>query len=270
VATPIGNARDITLRALDVLGAADLVAAEDTRTTGNLLAMHGIKAPLTAYHEHNAEAARPKLLAQLRAGAVIALVSDAGTPLVADPGWKLVRECVDEGIAVTALPGASALLTGLQLSGLPSDRFLFCGFLPPKSAARRSELAALAATPATLLFYEAPHRLAACLADMASVLGDRPAAVARELTKLFEEVRRAPLRELARHYAEVGAPKGEIVVAVGPPHPADAALEGDALDAALRNALASMSLRDAADAVARSTGTPRRDVYARALALKAT
>ena len=266
MATPIGNARDITLRALDLLAAADLVAAEDTRTTGRLLSMHGITATLTAYHEHNAETARPELVARLRAGAVVALASDAGTPLIADPGWKLVRDCIALGIAVTALPGASAVLTGLQLSGLPSDRFLFGGFLPPRSAARRTALAELSAIPATLLFYEAPHRLAESLDDMAAVLGDRPAAVARELTKLFEEVRRGPLATLARHYAAAGPPKGEVVVAVGAPDPADAALDGDALDASLRAALETMSLRDAADAVARSTGTPRRDVYARALA----
>lgn len=265
VATPIGNARDITLRALDVLGAADLVACEDTRVTGRLFAMLGLSAPLTPYHEHNAERARPALLARLREGAVVALVSDAGTPLVSDPGFRLVRACIEEGLPVTAVPGASAALTGLQLSGLPTDRFLFAGFLPPKAAARRSALAELAAAPATLVFYESARRLPVALADMATVLGDRAAAVARELTKLFEEVRRGRLHELAAHYAAAGPPKGEVVIVVEAA--GEATHTADDLDARLAVALGRASVRDAAAEIAAATGLPRREVYARAVVL---
>jgi 16S rRNA (cytidine1402-2'-O)-methyltransferase len=266
VATPIGNAADITLRALDVLARADLVACEDTRQTAKLLSLHGLKAPLAAYHEHNAARMRPVLLARLAAGEAIALVSDAGTPLVSDPGYKLVREAVEAGHRVTTLPGPSAPLAALILSGLPSDRFLFAGFLPPKSAGRRTALAELAPVPATLILFESAGRLADSLADMAAVLGPRPAAVARELTKLYEEVRRGTLGDLAAHYAESGPPKGEIVVVVGPPEPGRPAAEDADLDAALDAAMAQMSLRDAVDAVAAATGRKRREVYARALA----
>ncbi|MTJ80284.1 MAG: 16S rRNA (cytidine(1402)-2'-O)-methyltransferase [Telmatospirillum sp.] len=267
VATPIGNLDDISLRALKVLKGADLIACEDTRVTGKLLSLLGIGGvPLSPYHEHNAEKARPALLARLREGAVVALVSDAGTPLVSDPGYRLVRDCHTEGLPVTSLPGASAVLTALQLSGLPSDRFLFAGFLPVKDGARRRTLAELAAVPASLVFYESPRRLPESLAVMAAVLGPRDAAVARELTKLHEEVRRGNLTELARHYAEAGAPRGEVVVVVGPPAPEEAPA-GDALDGALRQALAHLSLRDAAATVAAATGLPRRQVYRRAMEL---
>jgi 16S rRNA (cytidine1402-2'-O)-methyltransferase len=266
VATPIGNLDDITLRALKLLKAADLVACEDTRVTGKLMSLLGLKAPLTPYHEHNADKARPALLAGLREGAVICLVSDAGTPLVSDPGFRLVRACIDEGLPVTSLPGASATLTALQLSGLPSDRFLFAGFLPNKSGARRAALAELAGVPASLIFYESARRLDDSLPDMAAMLGDRPAAVARELTKLYEEVRRGSLAELAAHYREAGPPKGEVVVVVGPPAE-DAPPAEDEIDARLTEAMASMSLRDAAALVAAATGLPKRDVYARAVAL---
>lgn len=267
-ATPIGNLRDITLRALDLLAAADLVACEDTRVGGRLLAHFGLATPLAAYHEHNAERMRPKLIERLKAGAVVALISDAGTPLVSDPGWKLVRAALAEDIPVSALPGPSAALAGLLLSGLPSDRFFFAGFLPPKSAARRRSLRALNAIPATLIFFETAPRLAASLADMAEILGDRPAAVARELTKLYEEVRRQPLAALAAHYRAAGPPKGEIVVIVGPPAAgAPEAFDDDALDASLNAALLTMSVKDASAAVAAATGRPRRLVYQRALAL---
>ncbi len=269
VATPIGNAGDITLRALATLRGADVVACEDTRVTGKLMAMLGVAATLTPYHEHNAERAGPALLQRLRDGQVVALVSDAGMPLVSDPGWRLVRACIDEALPVTTVPGPSAALAGLALSGLPTDRFLFAGFLPPKSSARRTALAELVQVPASLIFFESPRRLAEALADMAAVLGDRPAAVARELTKLFEEVRRAPLAELAAHYGDAGPPKGEVVVVVGPPPPAAPASEGD-LDAALRAALARLSLRDAVAEVADATGTPKRVVYRRAVALRAS
>ncbi|MDR3439643.1 16S rRNA (cytidine(1402)-2'-O)-methyltransferase [Telmatospirillum sp.] len=267
VATPIGNLDDITLRAVKVLRQADLIACEDTRVSGKLLSLLGISGTaLTPYHEHNAERARPAILARLREGAVVALVSDAGTPLVSDPGYRLVRDCVAEGLAVTSLPGASAVLTAMQLSGLPSDRFLFSGFLPVKDGARRRTLEQLAKVPASLVFYESPRRLAESLAVMADVLGPRSAAVARELTKLHEEVRRADLTVLASHYAALGPPKGEVVIVIAPPddEPPPAA---DALDAALRQALASLSLRDAAATVATATGLPKRQVYARAVAL---
>ena len=265
VATPIGNLGDLTMRARDILAAADMVACEDTRITGKLLTAFGLKRPLIAYNDHNADKVRPTLLDALRQGKAVALVSDAGTPLVSDTGYKLVRDVAAAGLAVTAAPGPSALLTALVLAGLPTDRFLFAGFLPPKSGARRTALGELAAVPATLVFYESGPRLAASLADMAAVLGDRPAAVARELTKLFEEVRRDPLSALAAHYAEAGPPKGEIVVVVGAP--AAQAASADTLDAALRRALADNSTRDAAALVAWETGLPRKQVYARALEL---
>lgn len=267
VATPIGNATDITLRALDLLRVADLIACEDTRVTAKLMARHAIATPRLPYHEHNAEAMRPKLIARLKENARIALVSDAGTPLISDPGYRLVREAVAEGIAVTTLPGPSAPLAALVLSGLPSDRFLFAGFLPPKETARRRALGELAGVAATLIFFETAPRLAASLADMAAVLGDRPAAVARELTKLFEEVRRASLTALAAHYRDAGAPRGEMVVVVGPPDANPPALAGEALDQRLVEALATMSIKDASTALAAETGLKRRDVYARALAL---
>jgi 16S rRNA (cytidine1402-2'-O)-methyltransferase len=264
VATPIGNLADITLRALDVLKRADLVACEDTRVTGKLLAHYGIRATLMRYDDHSGEAARAALLGKLRAGARVALVSDAGTPLVSDPGYKLLRAAAAEGVAIVPVPGASAALAALQVSALPPDRFLFAGFLPPKSAARRKALAALAAVPATLVFYEAGPRLGASLADLAEVLGARPAAVARELTKLFEEVRRAPLPELAARYRDE-SPKGEIAIVVGPP--AEDEARAPDVDAMLEKALGVMSVRDAAASVAEASGRPRKEVYRRALLL---
>lgn len=265
VATPIGNLGDLTMRARDILATAELVACEDTRVTGKLLTAFGLKRPLIAYNDHNADKVRPTLLDAVRQGKAVALVSDAGTPLISDPGYKLVRDAAAAGLAVTAAPGPSALLAALVLAGLPTDRFLFAGFLPPKSGARRTALGELAAVPATLVFYESGPRLAASLADMAAVLGDRPAAVARELTKLFEEVRRDPLSALAAHYTEAGPPKGEIVIVVGAP--AELGASADTLDAALRRALQDNSTRDAAALVAGETGLPRKQVYARALEL---
>src|SRR5262249_48773366 len=217
VPTPIGNLADISLRALEVLASVDAILCEDTRVSAKLLRRHGLHRPLIAYHEHNAERMRPKLLRRLRHGESLALVSDAGTPLVSDPGFKLLRAALAEDIRVTALPGPSAVLTALVISGLPANRFFFAGFLSAKGAQRRSELSELSGIPATLIFFEAAQRLPAALADMAEILGPRPAAVARELTKLFEEVRRAELRELAAHYAAAGPPRGEVVVIVGPP-----------------------------------------------------
>lgn len=269
VATPIGNAADITLRALALLNRADLVACEDSRVTGPLLKRYGIGTPLFPYHEHNAAKVRPQLLQKLQAGAVVALVSDAGTPLINDPGYKLVRECIAAGVMVTALPGASAVLTGLSLSGLPSDRFLYAGFPPSKESARQKWLAELKGIAATLVFLESPQRLPESLAAMAAVLGpQREAAVARELTKKFEEVRRGTLADLAAHYAEHGPPKGEVTLVVGPP-PEDAAeLTADDLDTALREAMARLPLRQAVDEVATVLNLARKPVYARALDLK--
>ena len=266
VATPIGNARDVTLRALDVLKGVDLIAAEDTRVTSKLLTIFAISKPMAAYNDHNGPHERPRLLAKLRQGARIALVSDAGTPLVSDPGYKLVREALAEGIAVHAIPGASAPLTALTLAGLPSDRFLFAGFLPPKSAERRTWIGDLKTLRATLIFFDSPQRLAESLVDLAAVLGDRPAAVTRELTKLHEEVRRGSLKDLARHYAEAEPPKGEITLLVGPAE--DSGPDFVEVDAALDQALAFMPVRAAVDLVSQLLKAPRRAVYDRALAKK--
>ncbi|MFI5011713.1 MAG: 16S rRNA (cytidine(1402)-2'-O)-methyltransferase [Hyphomicrobiales bacterium] len=269
VATPIGNLGDVTLRALATLAGADVILAEDTRVTKRLLSRYGISTPLEPYHEHNAERLRPALLARLSQGAKIALVSDAGTPLVSDPGFKLVEAALAAGLGVTGAPGPSAVLAALAIAGLPTDRFFFEGFLPQKRAARRARLAQLAAIPATLLVFESPRRLASMLADAASVLGGRKAAVARELTKLFEEVRRGTLAELAHAYAQEATPKGEVVVVIGVPDaeaaPAEAA---EGLDERLAAALQGHSLKEAVARVAADTGLPRRQVYARALELK--
>src|SRR6516162_7656396 len=219
VATPIGNLRDITVRALEVLAAADLIACEDTRVTRKLLDHYGIATPLTPYHEHNAAEARPKLITRLADGAAMALVSDAGTPLVSDPGYKLVREACAAGASVTALPGASAVLAALTLSGLPTDRFFFEGFLPAKAVQRRDRIAELARIPATLVMFETGPRLAGALADLAAGLGSREAAICRELTKLYEEVRSGNLANLAHAAAAAPEPRGEIVLVVAPPEP---------------------------------------------------
>jgi 16S rRNA (cytidine1402-2'-O)-methyltransferase len=265
VATPIGNLRDITLRALDVLNACDLVLAEDTRVAGKLLSAYGLKAKLERYDEHAAERTRPRALAALAGGARVALVSDAGTPLISDPGYRLVREAAAQGTPVFPIPGASALLAGLSTAGLPTDRFLFAGFPPPKRGARRSFLEELAGVRATLVFYEGGSRLAESLGDMAAVLGDRPAAVGRELTKLYETVVRGTLSELAAD-PQFASPKGEIVVLVAPGREAEATAQ-DA-DAALTDALARLKPADAAAEVAKALGLPRRDLYRRALELK--
>ncbi len=266
VATPIGNLGDITLRALATLAGADLIACEDTRVTHKLLDRYAITTPLTPYHDHNAAAARPKLLRRLADGASIALVSDAGTPLISDPGFKLVRAAQEAGHAVTALPGASATLAALSVAGLPTDQFLFAGFLPPKQAARRARIAELARVPATLVFFETGPRVAATLADLATGLGAREAALCRELTKLHEEVRRGDLAALAQDYAAGAEVRGEIVLVVAAP----AATEqpnADETDALLRQALGRVSLKDAVAEVAEATGLPRRELYQRALVL---
>ena len=266
MATPIGHPDDITIRAVRLLAAADVIACEDTRITRKLLARHGIATPLTSYHEHNAERARPELLARIGRGEAVALVADAGLPLISDPGYKLVREARESGLFVTCLPGPSAALTALVLSALPTDRFLFAGFPPARSAARRSFYGELAAVPATLVVFEAARRLADSLADAAAALGDREAAVARELTKRFEEVVNGRLEELAQRYRADGPPKGEVVVAIGGPMPGNR-VAAAAVDDGLREALGDLSLRDAVDRVAGATGWPRREVYRRALAL---
>lgn len=265
VATPIGNLRDITLRALDVLAASDLVLAEDTRVSGKLLSAFGLSKKLERYDEHAAERARPKILATLAAGGRVALVSDAGTPLVSDPGYRLVREVAEAGHRVYPIPGASALLASLSAAGLPSDRFLFAGFPPPKSAARRTFLEELAGIRATLVFFEGGSRLAASLADMAVVFGDREAVVCRELTKLYETIVRGPLSQLAAD-PQFEAPRGELVVLVGPGREAEATA-ADA-DVALADALTRLKPADAAAEVAKALGLSRRDLYKRALALK--
>jgi 16S rRNA (cytidine1402-2'-O)-methyltransferase len=266
VATPIGHSRDITLRALDILEQADTIACEDTRVTAKLLSIYGISRPLIAYHEHNAEKVRPKLIKRLKQGETVALVSDAGTPMVSDPGYKLVRDCTEEGIPVIPIPGASSVLAALTASGLPTDRFFYAGFLAPKTAARKKALGGLAQIPGTLVVLESARRLAGSLADMAETLGPRPAMVARELTKLFEEIRRGSLPDLADHYRREGPPKGEITIVIGPP--LEKIVDEAEIDRLLGAALKDGSVRDAADAVTAATGLPRRKAYARALALK--
>jgi 16S rRNA (cytidine1402-2'-O)-methyltransferase len=269
VATPIGSARDITLRALDVLAAADVLLAEDTRNSRRLMEIHGIRLgerPLWPYHDHNGEKQRPRVLATLDDGKSVALVSDAGTPLIADPGFTLARAAIAEGHKVFAVPGASAVLSALSVSGLPTDRFLFAGFPPSKGTARKAFLTELANVPATLVFYESPRRLADSLRDMSETLGaDRDVAVSRELTKKFEETRRGTLGELAGAYEIEPAPKGEIVITIGPPKRREA--DPDDVDALLREALATESVKDAATIVAQTLGIPRKQAYARALQL---
>ncbi|HEY2011058.1 MAG TPA: 16S rRNA (cytidine(1402)-2'-O)-methyltransferase [Rhizomicrobium sp.] len=266
VATPIGNARDISLRALDVLKGCSVIAAEDTRVTAKLLAIHGVRKPLVPYNDHNGPQMRPKILARLEQGETVVLVSDAGTPLVSDPGYKLVRDVIAAGLPVVAIPGPSAVLTGLLLSGLPSDRFLFAGFLPSKAGERLSALEELKTLRATLIFFESAQRLGETLAAMSETLGEREGAVTRELTKLHEEVRRGSLRELAAHYERAGAPRGEITLLVGPP--VEAAADSAKVDAALKAALAFMPVKAAAEMIAGLTGTHRRRIYDRALELK--
>lgn len=267
VATPIGNLRDVTLRALDVLASADLVAAEDTRVSAKLLHAYGIKARMRAYHDHSDAGVRDEILAVLAGGGRVALISDAGTPLVSDPGFKLVRAAIEAGHRVAPVPGASAALAALAAAGLPTDRFLFAGFPPAKAQARAHVFEELADVRGSLVFYETGPRLAESLGAMSAAFGAREAAVARELTKLYEDVRRGTLDALAAAYAREAAPKGEIVVIVGPP-PARAAASDAEVDSALRLELSRASMRDAATSVAMQFGLSRRDVYARALVLK--
>ena len=264
VATPVGNLKDITIRALETLSRADLILCEDTRVSRKLLERYSIKTPLLAYHEHNSQRLRPRILEKLEAGETIALISDAGTPLVSDPGYKLVRSACEKGIFVTALPGASASLLALTLSALPPDRFMFCGFLPSRQGARRVALEAVKTAPASLIFFESPKRLARSLTDMTEILGNRPAAIARELTKIHEELRRGDLAGLAAHYAASGPPKGEVVIVTGPPLLAPQL----SLDEVLLEGLETLSLRDAAAEAARLCKVSKKEAYSRALELK--
>ena len=266
VATPIGNLGDLTYRAADHLARVDAVLCEDTRVTRRLMDAYGLRPPLISYHDHNAEQRRPEVLQRLSQGQALALVSDAGTPLVSDPGYKLVRDVQDAGHPVRALPGASAALAALAIAGLPTDRFFFQGFLPAKQGQRRAVLQELSGLKASLVFYESPQRLGRSLADMADVLGARDAAVARELTKRFEELIRAPLPDLAARYD--APPKGEIVIVVAPPADDAGIADAQSVDARLTEALRTQSVRDAAAAVAAATGWKKKQVYDRALQLK--
>jgi 16S rRNA (cytidine1402-2'-O)-methyltransferase len=266
VATPIGNLGDITLRALETLKSVAVIACEDTRTSRVLMQHYGITTPLTACHEHNEAKASGELVSRMLGGEKVALVSDAGTPLISDPGGRLVAAAVDAGIQVVPLPGASALLSALSVANLPALPFYFAGFLPPKTKARRDALQSLAALDATVAFYESPNRLADSLQDMIAVFGDRQAAVARELTKLYEECRRGTLSELAAHYTE-HPPRGECVVLVAGAGPAPAMEEAD-IDALLQTLLREHSTKEVARMAAEKTGLPKSDLYARALALR--
>lgn len=266
VATPIGNLGDLTPRAADVLMRAELVLAEDRRVAAKLMRHVGASTHVDNYNDHNAAKVRPGILARLQAGSAIALTSDAGTPLISDPGYKLVDEAMAVGVPVFAVPGPSAVTAALSVSGLPTDRFLFMGFPPPKQAQRRRWIEEVAGLRATLVLYESPRRLPALLADLAEVLGERPAAVARELTKLHEEVRRAGLAELSGHYRDSGEPKGEIVVVIG--WADTAASDVYDVEARLAELLSRMPLRDAVDLVTAESGRKRREVYTTALALK--
>lgn len=268
VATPIGNLADITLRALWVLQLADVVLCEDTRVTRKLLSAYGISAKLVAYHEHNADAMRETVLGYLAAGKHVALVSDAGTPLISDPGYRIVVDAHAAGHYVTSLPGASSVTLALTLSGLPTDRFLFAGFLPSKAQARKQAIAELAAIPATLVLLEAPHRLPESLAALAGAIGAREAAVARELTKRHEEIRKGTLAELAEHYAAQGAPKGEIVLVIAPPAKDAMAITEADLDAHIQSALANESVKALSMRLAAQFNLPRKHIYDRALELK--
>lgn len=266
VATPIGNLKDITLRALEVLQHADHIACEDTRVSGGLLAHYGIKVPLVPYHSHNEAEATERVLAKLAQGARIALISDAGTPLLSDPGARLVKAAIMAGVRVTPIPGASALLAAVSIAGLRAEQFYYAGFLPSKATARRAALAALTAIPATLVFYEAPHRLLATLRDMEQQFGAREAAVARELTKLYEECVRGTLADIAAHYT-AHAPRGECVIVVAGASPI-AALDDASIDAALREAMQHASVKEAVAEVSQHAKRPKSEIYARALALK--
>ena len=269
IATPIGNMGDITLRALEVLEKVDVIACEDTRVAGKLTAVYDLSPDKIPYHDHNAAEMRPRLIQMLKGGKKVALISDAGMPLISDPGYKLVEQCAAEDIPMTCIPGATASLAALVLSGLPTDKFMFAGFLPPKTAARKTALGDIKTVPATLIFYETAPRLVESLEDMRAILGDRPAAVARELTKKFEEVQRGTLSQLIAHYQAEGQPKGEIVIVVGAPV---AGQEENWTDEKVDQLLLEMmgkgmSVKDAAAFTAAKSGIKKREVYQRALLL---
>ena len=266
VATPIGNLGDITLRALETLAGVDLIACEDTRITRRLTERYAIAAQLKPYHEHNAALARPKILERLAQGASIALVSDAGTPLISDPGFKLVREVCAAGHQVIALPGHSSVLAALSVAALPTDRFFFEGFLPPKETARRARLNELSRIDATIVMFESGNRVQDTLRDLADIMGGRDAAICREMTKMHEDIRRAPVSELARNAATLET-RGEFVLVVGPPKAGAQAMTEDALDDLLRSRLKRDSVKDAVAHAVELSGRPRREIYARALEL---
>src|ERR1700710_978993 len=266
VATPIGHLGDITLRALETLAGVDVIACEDTRITRRLTERYSISAQLKPYHEHNAALARPKILERLGQGASIALVSDAGTPLISDPGFKLVREVCAAGHQVIALPGPSSVLAALAVAALPTDRFFFEGFLPPKETARRARLTELARIDATLVMFESGNRVEDTLRDLADIMGARNAAICRELTKLHEEVRRAPLPELAAA-ADALETRGEFVLVIGPPAAGAQVMAQTDLDDMLRTSLQHVSVKDAVAQAVEVSGRPRREIYARALEL---
>ncbi len=267
VSTPIGNLSDITLRALDILKLADLIICEDTRVSGKLLAHYGIKKPLLSYNDHNAGQRRPEIFAEIEKGKRVALISDAGTPLVSDPGYKLVREALEQGIYVTAIPGASSVITALCLSGLPSDSFFFGGFLPSKSEALKKYIANIASIPTTLVFFESARRLSESLPALLEGLSDRNAAIMRELTKLYEEGRRGKLSELIEDIRENGEPKGEVVLVIAPPETETIAIEN--IQEKLEFLLKSHSVKEAASILAEQTGLPRKEIYSMALKIKA-
>ncbi len=268
VATPIGNLGDITIRALNVLAAADYILCEDTRITSRLLDRYGIRNTMKPYHEHNAENVRPAIIAALREGKSFALVSDAGVPLVSDPGYRLVQSCIAESVPVTGIPGASATLTALALSGLPTDCFTFIGFLPQKSKARKDVLLSFKKTPSTLIVFESPHRIVDALADVTEVLGDRPIAIARELTKLHEEVLRGTAAKLQSVLSAREAVKGEIVLVIGPPQVEASIIDDDAVDLVIAEALKANSASKAATLVAKHFSLKKDDIYARILKIK--
>lgn len=267
VATPIGHLGDLSPRALATLKNVDLLVCEDTRVTGKLLKVNGIDRSMLAYHEHNAARMRPRILDRLALGESVALVSDAGTPLVSDPGYKLVGAAIEAGHDVLAVPGPSAVLAALVVSGLPTDRFMVAGFLPSKAGARKRAIMSLAEIPASLIWFDSPQRLQASLQDLADCLGPRPAAVARELTKRFEEVKRGTLDELAALYRET-QPRGEIVIVIGPPNENHQPASDGEVDHALAEAMSTMSVSSAAATVAAETGRPKRELYKRAIALR--
>lgn len=264
VATPIGHLSDISLRALAILSQADLIACEDTRVTSKLLSLYGIRKPLITYHDHNAQTASSKIIEHIQSGRVVALVSDAGTPLISDPGFNLVNECIQNDLYMTSIPGPSAAITALTLSGLPTDRFLFIGFLPPKSMARKKELSQLSAYPQTIILYEAPHRIVSLLEDIHSELGDRTIVIGRELTKKFEEIQRGAAATLLENLATV-EPRGEFVVLI---EGAKAKELTDITDAEILDTLTHMSSKDAAEHLANEYGVSKKELYTRIISLK--